>query len=1057
MNLNLIDLNSHRSSPDIVDIVSLFACIPSDFSERVSFNQAFQWRPFQLGEELWCSSPIPDERAYTGPPSAVVVLYQGRGRLLCKSAYQSRETSAGLIEPGEPFGNILSQDVPGCPYRVVGASEGVMAWISYQAIYPWLEQLPEWAVFLNSQLELRDRLIFFKTQTAFHRLTSQQIKAFVSLLETQHLDAGTPLTALNLDQRSRYWLRSGEINSAAGQPPVPEIGTVWGYPDSVSPRWVAHTPLWVYQLPQHQWERAHSVIPASAIPEVLDSPSPKDHLGNSDPIRLQTSRRIHRKQQPDNAKAREQLKRDQPALAAPSASAAEKPHRVLFPKPQRRHFLNGLNRYPWIAQQSSSDCGVACVAMITQYWGKKLPIYLLRELGQVERTGTSLNGVAKIAERIGFQAQPIRASFDKLVEQSNPWIGNWQGNHYVVVYHASKHRVLIADPALGKRSLSRSTFMKQWTGHGVLMTPNQNFRQITPQTSALSLGRFLQLLTPHQGLGLQVISLSLLLQMLGLVTPLFTQVILDQVIVQQSFSTLHVFSMGALLFGLWGIGLTAARQYLLSYFSNRLDLTLISGFINHALKLPLKFFESRRVGDILTRIQENSKIQRFLLGQVLLAWLDLVMGFVYLALMFYYNWRLSLLVLALIPPIIVLTLGATPFLRKLSREIFNEMAENNSILVELFSGITAIKTAGVEQEFRWQWEEQFTRSINARFRGQKFGITLQTLGGVISTLGSLGLMWYGAILVIQGQLSIGQFIAFNMLVGQVIRPFLVLANFWDELQEIFIAIERLNDVFASPPEESAQQLMVPLPPIQGEVRFEDVTFRYSDESERNTLQNLSFGVQSGETIAIVGRSGSGKSTLVKLLQGFYHPNSGRICMDGHDIAHVSPASLRSQLGVVPQECFLFSGSIIDNITLFRPEFTLEKVIEASKLAEAHGFIENLPFGYNTQVGERGATLSGGQRQRIAIARALLNRPRMLILDEATSSLDTESERRFQRNLGLISRDRTTFIIAHRLSTICSADSILVLDQGVLVEQGSHETLLAARGLYYYLAQEQINL
>jgi ATP-binding cassette subfamily B protein len=347
--------------------------------------------------------------------------------------------------------------------------------------------------------------------------------------------------------------------------------------------------------------------------------------------------------------------------------------------------------------------------------------------------------------------------------------------------------------------------------------------------------------------------------------------------------------------------------------------------------------------------------------------------------------------------------------------------------------------------------------INTQFRGQKFGITLQAINGSINSLGSTALLWYGATLVIQDQLTIGQFVAFNMMIGYVISPVLALANLWDELQEVLISVERLNDVFEAKPEESAQESRLILPPIHGDVRFEDVTFRYGDDDEHNTLQNLSFEVKAGQTVAIVGRSGSGKSTLAKLLAGLYHPNRGQIIIDEHDLHHVSLSSLRSQMGIVPQDCFLFSGTILENIMLHRPEFTLEEVIEVAKLAEAHVFIQAMPLGYNTKVGERGSTLSGGQRQRIAIARALLGHPRILILDEATSSLDTESERRFQNNLAQIRRDRTTFVIAHRLSTVRNADNILVLDRGILVEQGNHESLMATQGLYYHLAHQQLDL
>jgi ATP-binding cassette, subfamily B, bacterial HlyB/CyaB len=296
-----------------------------------------------------------------------------------------------------------------------------------------------------------------------------------------------------------------------------------------------------------------------------------------------------------------------------------------------------------------------------------------------------------------------------------------------------------------------------------------------------------------------------------------------------------------------------------------------------------------------------------------------------------------------------------------------------------------------------------------------------------------------------------------MLIGRVTGPVMSVIGIWDEFQEVVIAIERLNDVFAATPEEPVGQPMVVLPPIAGAVRFDNVMFKYDGAEDRPILQNITFAVDAGQTIAIVGRSGSGKSTLVKLLQGLYPPTQGRILVDGHDIRHVSPQSLRSQMGSVPQDCFLFSGTILDNMRMHRPDYPLESVVAASKLAEAHAFIQDLPLGYNTKVGERGANLSGGQRQRIAIARALLGEPALLLLDEATSSLDTESERRFQQNLERITRSRTTFIIAHRLSTVQNADQILVIDRGILVEQGSHATLMQTQGLYYHLARQQLSL
>lgn len=441
----------------------------------------------------------------------------------------------------------------------------------------------------------------------------------------------------------------------------------------------------------------------------------------------------------------------------------------------------------------------------------------------------------------------------------------------------------------------------------------------------------------------------------------------------------------------------------------------------------------------------------------MLSWLDFFTGFVYLGLMLYYNWKLTALILCLIPPIVILTLTATPLLRKVSRERFNATADQNSSLVEMMTGISTVKSVTAEKDLRWRWEELLTRQLNVQFKGQKLAINLGFLSNMINTIGGAALLWYGATLVIKGELSIGQYVAFNMMKGYIISPVLVLVGVWDELQEVFISVERLNDVFDAKTEEPFQSDKLVLPQLNGDIYLDNVTFRYESDEERNILQNITLKVRAGQTIAIVGRSGSGKSTLVKLIQGMYHPVNGNISVDGHNLKHISLQSLRSQMGVVPQSCYLFSGTILENITLYRSEFTLEQVIATAKLAEAHAFIQSLPLGYNTKVGERGDNLSGGQRQRIAIARAFLGDPPILILDEATSSLDTESERRFQDNLARLSRHRTTFIIAHRLSTVRNADCIVVLDRGLVVEQGTHDELFALNGLYYELAKQQLSL
>ena len=962
------------------------------------------------------------------------LICQGRVRLVGFNEAKQRELSIQLLDEGETFGGDRKWTEIVFPYQAIAAGPVQVAKISLEKLIPWLETSPE--VDHNWHIATRHRqaLIFWKMLTDLGVLSSHRLQQLLPYLKERRITAGECLSLVAAKEPGRFWLRSGKIQGISL-----EIGTAWGYPEEVPPAWVSQTDLEVYQICQQDWEAAREIAP------MLDP-----RLRESSQVRNAPTASRHKVNRPIPAPIALTDSTLPPLPVSPDADSQV----IDFPQPLKLH-KRLWQSYPFIEQQSVADCGAACLAMISQYWGKRLSLNFLRNLTGVGYSGASLRNLARAAESLGYQARPVRASLNRLVEQRNPWIAHWQGDHYVVVYRTKGDRLLVADPAQGKHLMARPEFLEGWTGYALLLDPTERLNEIP--SGKRSLSRFLKLLFPYRRLGIQVILASFLIHVFGLISPLFTQVILDKVVVNKSLTTLHIFAIGILLFGIWGIFISAIRQYLISYLANRLDLTMIGGFIRHALLLPLKFFESRHVGDILTRVNENQKIQRFLLNQVVLAWLDFLMGFVYLGLMLYYNWRLTLLIVILIPPITILTLAATPLLRRVSREVFNRSAEQNSALVEMITGISTVKATATEREVRWRWEDRLTNYLNARFRSQQLGINLQAASGLINSLGNTALLWYGATLVIQNQLTIGQFVAFNMMISKVLTPVLSLSNLWDELQEVLISVERLDDIFSEKPEETPGEPMLILPPVKGDVKLENVTFRYNRDEERNTLQNISFSVKAGQTIAIVGRSGSGKTTLVKLLQGLYYPESGKIWIDDHDIRHVSPQSLRSQLGVVPQECFLFSGTILENISLFRPEFSLEQEIKAAKLAEAHDFIQSMPLGYNTKVGERGANLSGGQRQRIAIARALLGQPQILILDEATSSLDAESERRFQENLTRLSRNRTTFIIAHRLSTVRNADCILVLDRGILVESGNHEELMAQQGLYYHLAQQQLNL
>jgi HlyB family type I secretion system ABC transporter len=734
-----------------------------------------------------------------------------------------------------------------------------------------------------------------------------------------------------------------------------------------------------------------------------------------------------------------------------------KKSRPYFPSPkiQIQHWWRRVNKsYPFYAQQSAADCGCACLVMIGKYWEKHLSVNRLRELTNVNRSGASLKALATAAESLGFSSRPVKATLDKLAEQPLPAIAHWEGNHFIVVYEITKKRVIVCDPALGQRSLTRSEFNADWSGYALLLQPTALLKNTKDEKT--SLWKFFELVKPHYRVLTEIFLASVLIQMFGLVTPVFTQLLLDRVLVQRSIPTLNAVGIGMIVFGLFSIAMNGVRQYLLAHTANRISISLLVGFIKHTFRLPLSYFESRFVGDIVSRIQETQKIQSFLTGQTLGVILDLLTLGVYLTLMFSYSWRMALFVLCTVPPFFILALASTSILRRISREIFNAGTKENSYLIESLTGIRTVRSLAIEQTVRWRWEELLNDLVKKAFNAQLIGNNLSIISSVIQTFVNTGLLWFGATQVIQGELTIGQLVAFNMLVGNVLSPFQRLSQLWNQLQEIIISTERINDVLEAEPEEDLQNKpRKSLGRLKGHIRFDNVTFRYHKESQTNVLENLNFEIQPNQMVAVVGRSGSGKTTLSKLILGLYPTTDGKVLIDGQEINHIALQSLRSQVGVVDQDTFLFGGTIRENIAIAHPQASLEEIIQAAKFAGADEFIQQLPMGYSSQIGEGGGMLSGGQRQRLAIARALMGNPRLLLFDEATSHLDSESERIIQNNLKTILKGRTSVIIAHRLSTVRNADLILVLDRGVLVESGTHDQLITKQGHYYYLNQQQL--
>ncbi|WP_425605430.1 type I secretion system permease/ATPase [Pseudoxanthomonas putridarboris] len=647
------------------------------------------------------------------------------------------------------------------------------------------------------------------------------------------------------------------------------------------------------------------------------------------------------------------------------------------------------------------------------------------------------------AKRLGLKARIADVSVQRIEKVSLPAMAFQPDGRHFIVAKVNDQQVLIQDLHLRRpQVLSREQFDESYAGCLLLIASRAS---VLGELAKFDFRWFVPAVVKYRRVLLEVFVVSLFIQLFALVTPLFFQVVMDKVLVHQSMTTLEVIAVGLVAIAVFDITLNGLRTYVFSHTTSKIDVELGARLFRHILSLPLAYFESRRVGETIARVRELENIRSFLTGQALTSVLDLLFTGVFLAVMFYYSFWLTLIVILSLPVYALWSAAITPVLRKRLDEKFARGAENQSFLVETINGIGTVKATAVDPRMTRTWDAQLAGYVGAGFRVARLANIGQQGIQLVQKLVGVAILFFGARLVIDGKLSVGQLIAFNMLSGQVAAPILRLAQLWQDFQQVGISVERLGDILNTRTEIPGSRMT--LPAIQGRVTFDNVGFRYRPDTAE-VLAGIDLDIAPGEVIGIVGRSGSGKSTLTKLVQRLYVPERGRVLIDGHDLALADPAWLRRQLGVVLQENFLFNRSIRENIALGDPGMPLERVIQAAQLAGAHEFILQLPEGYDTKVGDNGAGLSGGQRQRIAIARALITNPRILIFDEATSALDYESEHAVMQNMRDICHNRTVLIIAHRLSTVRMANRIVVIDKGRIVETGRHEELVDRPGGQY---------
>jgi ATP-binding cassette, subfamily B, bacterial HlyB/CyaB len=715
-----------------------------------------------------------------------------------------------------------------------------------------------------------------------------------------------------------------------------------------------------------------------------------------------------------------------------------------------------IKRFSLVEQAEEMDCGAACLAMLCRHYGIPMTLGKLRELANVTTQGATLDSLARAGETLGFSTRGVQCTFDSLLGFELPFIVHWEGYHYVVVYGISKERVWVADPALGFRKMTVEEFERGWSGTCLVFTPGEEQAQLTAARSPWI--RFVGYLKPYKKILAHMFIATFVIQLLGVVPPLIIQNILDGVIVHQNLSLLHLLILGLIISSVFTQIMSTIRAYLANFMVRNMDFTMMSQFFKHTMSLPFSFFAKRKTGDILARFQENQTIRAFLTESTVTTMLNLLMVFIYFTIMFMYNVKLTLLLIAFVIPIVALTVVATPRIKVYAREVFSASTDAQAFLMEALGGVETIKGMGMERPVRLKWEKKYVKALETQYRAQTFRIWVGLASQLLNASVTIAILWVGANLVLSRELTIGQLIAFNSLMGSVLGPLMGLVGLWNLLNDAGVAMERLGDVLDMEPEQKPGDVAsrVVLPDLQGEIRLENVYFRYGGNDTAYVLENISLDIRPGELVAIVGRSGSGKTTLAKLLVGFYPPSEGKLVVDGYDISVIDKDYYRAQVGYVMQSNLLFSGTIAANIASGDESPDRRRIEEVAKMADAHAFISKLPLGYEQVVGERGMGLSGGQVQRLCIARALYHDPRLLVFDEATSALDTQSESNIIGNMNEILKGRTAVIIAHRLSTIMRADKILVLYEGAVVEQGRHDELVERRGMYYQLVQKQLS-
>ena len=1037
-----------EASSSVLERLPLLAAMPADV--RALLMHTFERRNYAFGEELVVEGEDAD---------AFYVIVSGQARVV-KRRDDGEELAVNSLRPGDAFGELalLERAKRTTTVRASGAVEVLR--LERTVFEALVKTHPEIRPPLEAQTALYRLRDFLNVYTAFGRLSRQVVAALAAHLEPVAFQAGETVIEEYAAPGPLYVVRDGRlrVHDSHGDLAYLRKGDFFGeasvhrrQPRSASVTAVSHAEV--------------LTLPPAAFRELLEAHSELVELVE----RRVASYEYKRVARVPLDFAREILPADSgvpPTLPAGSAWAVARTEGAFAEEPveeERGDFDDfdashgrPIRRVPHVWQIDEMDCGAACLAMVCRHFGRDVALSHIRRAVPSTADGTSLQAIADGGEAIGLETRAVKASKSRLDRLPLPAICHWRGDHWVVLHAVGGRYVRLGDPARGPRRLPLDEFLRDWSGYTVLVRP-------TPALAGAPEDRqnvrwMWQFVARERRVLTGALLLALAAAGLQLLVPILAQIVVDDVVPDRDLGSLNVLVL-ALLGAL--VGMTAAtvvQRYLLSRAAVRIDRGSLDFLTDRLLALPYGYFATRKTGDMERRLAGMGDVRKLVVQDGVQALTALAQVVTVVGLMFVYSAKLALVFLATAPLYAALMRFSARRLRPTYAELEHSLGEYHSRQVDAIKGIATVKATNSEGPLRRYMLREFDELGRRMFRAD---FTIMLYEGAVQLLGFLGFalfLWVGGREVVQGDLSIGELVAFNALVALAAAPIILLLTAWDDLQVANVLLHRLNDVVDQEPEQGADRgRLRQVTTLSGEVSLRSLAFTYPGPVPAPVLEGVSLDVQPGTTVALVGRSGSGKTTLARLLVGLLEPTDGLLLYDGIDVTTLEYPSLRRNVGFVLQESYLFDNTIARNISLTADEPDMDAVIWAARMANAHSFVERLPLRYDTKVGESGVHLSGGQRQRIAIARALYNRPPILVLDEATSALDAESERAIKENMDELLHDRTAFVIAHRLSTVRDADLIVVLDRGRIAEQGSHDELLARKGLYYYLASEQLDL